>query len=416
MARVSICAHGCKVNQYEAEKAADEALAAGHTVVEFGEIADVQIVHTCSVTKAAVRDGRQALRRARRINPGGRVVATGCAARTDAADLIGADGIQLIGDLSEALAIESDAAMFSEAQPASHLSRRTRALLKIHDGCYFRCAFCIIPSARPVESSKPVQDAVEEARALVAGGHKEIVLTGVRITGYRPEGFGRRGLVELIKRLGDVPGLARVRLTSSYPSEVTPELLGAIADSPNACPHLHLALQSGDDRVLKAMKRHYTTALFADVAARARELMPSVAITTDVISGFPGETEEAFANTCAFLRRMRFSRAHCFTFSPRPGTPAADMPGQVPASVARDRTKELIRIAAETGLEYRSGLLGQTHKVLVEQERSPGVLTGHTDRYVEVEVAGPPELRGQIVSARITGATDDGLIGQLCES
>lgn len=410
MSRISICAHGCKVNQYEAEQAAAKAAAAGHVLVEFGQPAEVQVVHTCAVTAAAVRDGRQALRRARRLNPSGRVVATGCAAKTDSASLASVPGIELTGDLDAVLPSECAGKCRSCGTGLAH---RTRALLKIQDGCRFRCAYCIIPNARPVESSRPVEDVLEEARRLAERGHKEIVLTGVRITGYRPDGEGRGGLTELVRRLGEVPGLARVRLTSLHPAETTPDLLRAIAASPNACPHLHLSLQSGDDGVLKAMRRGYTVQRFAEVVAEARALVPDVAITTDVISGFPGETDEAFQNTLDFLRTVRFSRAHCFTFSPRPGTAAAAMPGQVPVKLARERTKQLIRAAAETALEYRSAMAGQTDSVLVEQEKSPGRMFGHTGRYVEVEFAGDAALAGTLVDVRITGVTETGLVGEL---
>lgn len=421
MARISICTQGCKVNQYEAEKAAEQARAAGHEIVEFGEQADVQIVHTCSITSSAVRDGRQALRFARRLNPHSAVIATGCAARTDAADLLPSPDITLVEDLAQAVALEAEGIVPIPAPGActgcdhpeeSDRQKRTRALLKIHDGCYFRCSFCIVPNARPVESSKPVDEAVAEAKAYVEQGHREIVLTGVRITGYRPEGYQRRGLVELIKRLGDVEGLLRVRLTSLYPSEVGSDLLNALASTPNACPHLHLALQSGDNGVLARMKRHYTAERFEEVVSQARELMPDAAITTDVISGFPGETEQAFENTRALMERVAFSRAHCFTYSPRPGTPGADMPDQVPTSIARERTHELIRLSSATGRQYRSNFIGTTQRVIVEQQKDAGELSGLTDRYVEVTFPGPASLRGEVLDIHITGVTPGGLSGE----
>lgn len=422
MARISICTLGCKVNQYEAEMAAQQARAAGHEIVEFGEPADIQIVHTCSITKAAVRDGRQALRHAQHLNPQSTVIATGCAARTDAEDLLPSPDVTLVEDLAQAVALEAEgivpipapgvAAVISEIEQAGR-QRRTRALLKIHDGCYFRCSFCIVPNARPVESSKPLDEALEEARTYVAQGHKEIVLTGVRITGYRPEKYLRRGLVELIKRLGDIDGLLRVRLTSLYPSEVGTELLAAMASTANACPHLHLALQSGDDDVLRRMKRHYTSAKFEEVVLQARELLPDVAITTDVISGFPGETEEAFENTRALMERVAFSRGHCFTYSPRKGTPGAEMPGQVPVEIARERTRELIRLTSSTGRQYRFKYVGTIQKVIVEQQKGSGELSGLTDRYVEVLFSGDAALRGELVDVRITGLTSAGLKGEL---
>ena len=421
MARISFCTFGCKVNQYESERAAEQARLAGHQVVPWGEPADVQIVHTCSITANAVRDGRAALRGAlKRRLAGGRVVATGCAARTDAASLLPSPDVTVIDDLMDAVSGCADAASGPAAEPRegcvscpSQRQGRTRALVKIQDGCRFRCAFCIVPQARPVESSRPVRDVVEEVRRYVALGHREVVLTGVRITGYRPVDAGRNGLEELIRRLGELPGLSRVRLTSLYPSEVREGLLRAMAESPNSCPHLHLALQSGDDGVLRRMRRAYTAARFLEVVEMARSILPGVAVTTDVIAGFPGESEEAFENTAAVMRRAAFSRAHVFTFSPRPGTAAAAMDGQVPRAVARDRTRRLIGISAETGRAFRQGLVGTVQRVIAEQPQTPGVMTGLTDSYVEVEFAAPEVLPGQEVDVLVTGVTEAGLTGEL---
>ncbi len=423
MARIAIQTIGCRVNQYEADQAAEQARASGHQVVEWGEPADVHIVHTCSVTNAAVRDGRQALRRALKHCDGSRVIASGCAARTDAATLIPDANVALYSDLEEAIADIGQAAIAGPAEgpPAVDMDNdtfplprhRTRTLLKIHDGCYFRCSFCIVPQARPVEASRPLNQAVEEARNCVAMGHREIVLTGVRITGYRPDGFGRNGLPELIRHLGDIEGLSRVRLTSLHPSEVSAGLLEVMASTPNVCRHLHLALQSGDDGVLRLMRRNYTASRFMEVVHQAREMMQGVAITTDVIAGFPGETEEAFGNTASLMREARFSRAHVFTYSPRPGTAAAGMPGQVPVAVAKERTRELIRIASGTGTEFRSAMVGSVSRVLVEQRRPSGLLEGLTDTYVEVRFDGPDTLRGEEVDVRITHVTGNGLRGEL---
>ncbi len=421
MARVSFCTFGCKVNQYETERAAEQARLAGHEVVPWGEPADVQIVHTCSITANAVRDGRAALRGALRRRPGGgRVVATGCAARTDASSLLPSPDVDVLEDLSDAVAGCADAAVPPGAVARdgcegcpSQRQARTRALVKIQDGCRFRCAFCIVPQARPVESSRAVDEVVEEVRRYVSLGHREVVLTGVRITGYRPPGVQRGGLEELIRRLGEVPGLSRVRLTSLYPSEVREGLLRAMAESPNACPHLHLALQSGDDGVLRRMRRAYTAARFLEVVEQARAILPGVAVTTDIIAGFPGETEEAFRNTERVMRLAAFSRAHVFTFSPRPGTAAAAMDGQVPRSVARERTRRLIAVAEETGRAFREAMVGSVQRVIAERPKAPGVMTGLTDTYVEVEFPAAAVLPGQEVRVAVTAVDGDVLRGEL---
>lgn len=422
MARISFITFGCRVNQYETEEAIRKARQEGHEVVEWGQPADIQVVHTCSVTNAAVRDGRQALRQAARQNPNSRIVATGCAVRTEAGKLDpGISGVELTGDLPSSIMLEAEQQGLEEALstavPLAPGSRQTRvrALLKIHDGCFFSCAFCIVPQARPVESSKPVEEALEEARAYVALGHKEIVLTGVRITGYRPSRYGRGGLVELIRRMGDIPGLARVRLTSLYPSEVKEELLRAISETGNACPHLHLAIQSGDDSTLKRMNRRYSVQQLFEVSDMARTLIPDVSITSDIICGFPGETEEEFQNTMQTVRKLGFSRAHVFTWSERPGTSAQSLPNRVPQDIARKRTKELIEVVSQTASAYRQRFVGQSLPVILEQQKRPGVLTGMTAHYVEVETEGNEHLKGKSAKVSISGLSRNGLKGRILE-
>ena len=409
MARISICAFGCKVNQYEAEQAAERARAAGHEVVQFGEQADIQIVHTCAVTAAAVRDGRQALRAARRTNPEGAIIATGCAVRADVARLLPDGGVRTAANLLEALELAEMAA--PQAQPDAPLpGGRTRALVKIQDGCTFRCAYCIVPNARPQEQSRPMDDVLQEATRRVAEGHAEIVLTGVRITGYRPG--GRLGLPELIRRLGELPGLERVRLTSLYPSEAGEGLLQAIAETPNACRHLHMSMQSGDDEVLRRMGRRYTVAQYRKIVDRAREAIPGVAITTDVIAGFPGETPGQFENTCLIMQDVGFARAHVFGYSPRPGTRGAELDGRIPADETKRRVHRLIEIAARTGLAWRSKLVGSVQKVIAEQVKD-GLWHGVTDTYVDTVLEGPADLRGQVAEVLITATTPNGLRGRL---
>lgn len=420
MARVSFITFGCRVNQYETEEAIHKARQDGHEVVEWGQPADIQVVHTCSVTNAAVRDGRQALRQALRLNPQSRIIATGCAVRTEPEKLTPAgQSIELIEDLPAAVMLQAEEqaveAGMQDSNPLNLSSRQTRvrALLKIHDGCYFSCAFCIVPQARPVESSKPVEDALEEAKAYVALGHREIVLTGVRITGYRPEKLGRSGLVELIRRLGDVQGLDRVRLTSLYPSEVREELLRAVAETPNACPHLHLAIQSGDDNTLKRMNRRYTASQILEVVSMAKSIIPDVSITSDIIAGFPGETESEFDNTKKLVRELGFSRAHVFTYSERPGTSAQRLSEPVPSDIAKRRTKELIEIVNYTALQYRQRFVGKVESVIIEQQKRPGVVSGLIPHYIELQAEGSEDLRGQNLQVQVTGLSRSGLKGRI---
>lgn len=371
---------GCKVNQYESDLLRRQCVDAGLAEVDGAAGADLVIVNTCGVTANAVGKSRRAVRAVRHSAPRA-VAATGCAVDLERADFE-MDGVQLFkqseksGLLYRMIGRGNGAAMPE--------CGRTRALLKIQDGCNQFCSYCVVPAVRSALWSKNFEAAVDEARYLAGRGHREIVLTGVRLGLY--DGGGGRGLAALLDALGDVEGLERVRLSSLEILEVNEELLEAMGRSRVFCRHLHLPLQSGDDGVLKRMNRPYCAAEYLKRVAEIRARLGRMAITTDVIVGFPGETEEAFENTLAACREAGFSKIHIFPFSVRKGTAAAAMDGAVSAEEMRRRARKLALLEKRLAVKYRKEMVGEIAEVLVER-RENGAARGKTRDYVTVEFA-----------------------------
>jgi threonylcarbamoyladenosine tRNA methylthiotransferase MtaB len=287
---------------------------------------------------------------------------------------------------------------------------RTRATLKIQDGCRYFCAFCSIPYTRNTMASRPLADVIAEARRMADSGVREVVVTGVCVGAYGPEtGSGGARLVDVMTSVADIPGIDRVRLSSVQPVEIPDELIEAMAAHPHIAPHLHLSLQSGDDSVLKAMNRPYDTRYFADKVARLREFMPHIGLTTDLIVGFPSETEELFENTMRFAERMRFARTHVFRYSPRQRTSAADIKDDVAFEVKERRHRELTAVCTRTQKEFAASEIGNVVEVLVEAKGAQdGWLSGYTGNYVRVQFAAPKEYRGRIVPVKITSVLPEG--------
>jgi len=418
--KVALATLGCKVNQYESASLARMFNEHGYEVVDFDRTADVYVINTCTVTHLGDRKSRQLIRRAARKNPEALIVVTGCYAQTAPGEVLAIPGVDLVvGTRDKARIVElveshrrekgpleavSD--VFSAHEfvelPATALTGRVRAFLKVQEGCNNFCAYCIVPYARgPLKSRRP-ENVLEEARRLVAEGFKELVVTGIHTGAYgldRPDGPDLAGLVA---QLAQIPGLLRLRLSSVEPLDVTEELLDVMASRENICPHLHIPLQSGDDAVLTRMRRQYTAARFAALLDRVRRKIPEVAVTTDVIVGFPGETDEQFARTCRFVREMAFSRLHVFKYSPRRGTPAAAFPDQVPAPVKEERSHRLIALGEELARDFAVRYLGRRVEVLVE-EPSPegeGCWEGFTGNYLRVSFPASACLRGELVTVR----------------
>jgi len=416
---------GCKVNQYETEKIREEMEKRGFQTVSFDRLADIYIINSCTVTATADSKSRKAIRAAVHKNPKSLVVATGCYAHLRPEEIQAIPGVDLVVSNLEKDQIPDriirhlpESAMpdpsFNSQLSTFNLRQRTRAILKVQDGCDNFCAYCAVPLARSVIYSRPLDDVLAEAKALSEQGFKEIVLTGIRLGKYYSK---RVRLPQLIERICDVQGIERVRLSSIEPMEVTEELLETVARPPKVCRHLHIPLQSGDDEILRRMNRPYTREEFVALAGQAKTLIPRLGLTTDVMVGFPGETDEQFKNTIELIEEIRFSRLHVFRFSARPGTAAETMSDRVSPTEMERRSKALISLGRCLMQEFAERLVGQIVKVLVEGRRTKGgVLSGLTDNYVETVFEGPRNLKGRIVEVMAMRAENGRLVGELASS
>ena len=419
---------GCKVNQYETQAMEQLLQAAGHQVGSFQEPCDGYVINTCSVTAVADKKNRAVIRRCRRDNPEAILGVCGCYPQHAAGALEGL-GVDVIGgssrreDFLEELlgAIESrqkavvlDNALRRrefEVLPAGGLEGRTRAMLKVQDGCVNFCTYCIIPYTRGPVRSAPLELAVEQAKQLAAQGYREIVVTGIEIASWGVDLPGKPALTELIRAVCNAVPELRIRLGSLEPRIVTEEFCEKMAKLPNLCPQFHLSMQSGCDTVLARMKRKYDTARYLKSVELLKAAFPGCAVTTDMIVAFPGETEAEYAESLAFIRRCGFADMHIFPYSRRPGTPADKMPGQLNNAVKEERSRGAIAVARQMSEAYRQAMVGSTQQVLFE-EPEDGFFTGHTPNYVKVYVRGS-KLHNQFGQVRITELFRDGVMGIL---
>ena len=425
--KVAIYTLGCKVNQYETQAMEQSLQARGHEIVDFADAADAYVVNTCSVTAVSDQKSRQVLHRARREHPGAVVAVCGCYPQTHAddvrkldVDLIAGTGdrIGFIGLLEQAVAekrhLEAIDKSFErrvfEVLPAGGMSERTRAMLKVEDGCVNFCTYCIIPYARGPVRSLPLDKAMEQAAQLKADGYREIVLTGIEISSWGKDLKTGQTLIDLVEAIcAAAPGV-RVRLGSLEPRTITEDFCRRAAALPDLCPQFHLSMQSGCDATLKRMNRKYDTVRFAQSVALLNQYFEHPAITTDMITGFPEETEEEFTQTLDFIRRCGFAQMHIFPYSIRPGTPAADMV-QVPKAVKEDRARRAAAVAAEMHRDYLATCVGRTYPVLFEQPRG-GKFFGHAPNYMEV-LADGEDLHNVVKNVRVTSTDGDVLFGEI---
>jgi len=420
-----VVSFGCKVNQVEGEALAARLRGLGLREAASDGGAELVIVNTCAVTGEAARQCRQRIRRA--LRRGARVIVTGCAAHPAAEDaaIQGMSGPLLVepekGRVASYLEPAAGAAGDSTYPVASvagsgvAAAGRSRALLKIQDGCPAACAYCIVPKVRPQVRSAAPEAVIEQVGALAAAGFREFVLCGIHLGLYGADLAPRLDLADLVERLLSVPGLGRVRLSSIEPMEVSDRLLALMAAAPDHfCPHLHIPLQSGDDGVLERMGRPYAGADFLVVVERIRRALPQPALTTDVLVGFPGETDSAFAETLRVCREAAFSRLHVFPFSKRPGTPAAAMEPAVPRTVIRERRRRAAEVGRALADAYRTSLVGRTAQVVIEKLLPDGSAEGLSERYVRVHVCGPLPAgadRREIVPVALVGIEGDAISG-----
>ncbi|MFA4015837.1 MAG: hypothetical protein RUDDFDWM_000931 [Candidatus Fervidibacterota bacterium] len=429
----SIHTLGCKVNQYDSEKLVHLLCKHGFVRKQFEEPVDVCIINTCAVTHAAERKSRKLVSRARRLNPNSVVVALGCAVQLQ--KIMGKESFPnadisigvcetdyVLRTILEAIGREvkgeGSIGVCSGAeseQPLIAEQTYVRANLKVQDGCGRMCAFCVVPFLRGKPRSRPVEEVISEAKSLIASGCKEIVLCGICLGSYGVDLGGGVDLAVLIERLCELDGLVRLRLSSIDPRDVNERLIKVAAHCDKLCKHFHISLQSGDDELLKAMNRRYTTAQYERIVNTIRELMPEVAITTDVLVGFPGETEEQFENTLRFVERIGFARVHVFKFSPRPFTKAASIEPQVKEHVLRKRLMRMHSLAKELSIKFRKQFIGQKLDVLVEDVKTVGSTVwseGLTGNYIKVRI---PKLikPGEVVSVRLSCLLrDDSVLGE----
>lgn len=411
--KVSIDSLGCKLNQAEAESLAYDLAAAGCRIVPPGSPADICILNTCTVTHVADRKARQWLRRSRRLNPESLLIATGCYAERAAGEISGTDGKVLVIDNSRKLDlvnILSDNGLLeiqpAPVLPADHSHNRTRSFIRIQEGCTNWCTYCIVPAVRKNPYSREPGEIVAEIRQRCADGFKEVVLTGTEIGTFSSSG---RNLEGLLTRILAETRIDRLRLTSLQPQEITPGLLEMWSDT-RLCPHFHLSLQSGSDSVLARMGRHYTAAQYIETVGQIRRQIPDVAITTDVIVGFPGETGEEFDQTLELCRQAGFARIHVFPYSARPLTAAAGMPGQADDKTKKEREAVMIRLAGEQAQAYLAEFDGRTLPVLWEA-CSSGIWSGLTPNYIRVYTRSAHKLGNLITPAGIAGLWRDGVWG-----
>jgi threonylcarbamoyladenosine tRNA methylthiotransferase MtaB len=421
--RIYVGSLGCKLNQSEMDALAGRLAAGGHQVVTAPAEADLCVLNTCAVTHVAAQKSRQALRRMHRDNPQARLVATGCYAQLTPEDLFELPGVEIVVGNREKDRIEGllgDSAAGTEALgPASCIPRtRTRALIKIQDGCDNACTYCIIRVARGPQRSRSAGEILSEVRARLAAGHQEIVLTGVHIGAYgrdRQQETDQNDLWGLVSRILVETDVPRLRLSSIEPWDLSGQAF-RLWDDPRLCRHLHLPLQSGCDATLRRMARQYTTAEFDAWVTAARAAIPDLAVTTDLIVGFPSETDDEFAESLAFVQDTKFSRVHVFPYSLRHGTPAARMPGQVPAQVKAQRARAMRDVASISQRAFSQSFVGRTLGVLWEsyREGDDGVVwSGLTDNYLRVYTRSSVNLANRLLPTRLVALTGNDLRGEV---
>ncbi|RCW45398.1 threonylcarbamoyladenosine tRNA methylthiotransferase MtaB [Halanaerobium sp. MA284_MarDTE_T2] len=417
---------GCRVNQYETEAMIDLFTDSGFEIVDYSKSADVYIINSCTVTNEAARKTRQIARRAKRANPNSLVGIVGCYTQAfpdevesiDEIDFImGSSGkLQIVNKVSELLAgDEFDAEIKDykelndyEGLEVKRLTNTTRANVKIEDGCNQFCTYCIIPYARGPVRSRSEKSVIEEVKNLCSQGVKEIILTGTHLGAYGSDKKNKDALAELIEKILDISDIKRIRLSSIEETEISDKLIALIAEEKRVCSHLHLPLQSGSDKILKAMNRPYLREDFIETVEKIRKLVPDIAITTDIIVGFPGENNESFSKTVEIVKEVEFSKIHVFPFSIREGTKAAEMKNKLPGDIISAYSKKLRDVNEELMLKYQRKFINKVKEVLVEEERDhrTGMLTGFTDNYLKVLFAGPDAAQNSLLKVRLTDSAD----------
>lgn len=429
MKTVAFSTLGCKVNQYETEAISEIFEDNGYTVVPFFGVADYYIVNTCSVTAMSDKKSRQIIRRAKKTNPNAVVVVMGCYSQTAPDEVLNIDGVNLvlgtkdkssvlnllknIDNTSKLNAVESVKDNHTyENLTVKRCMDRTRAYIKIQDGCSQFCSYCIIPYARGPVRSREEEDIINEVKTLADNGYKEVILTGIHAASYGKD-LENTNLAKLLNKIDKVDGIKRIRLSSIEPMTLNRQFVEDIKDCKKLCPHFHISLQSGCNETLKRMNRHYTTDEFYEVVEGLRDAFPECAITTDIMVGFQGETDDEFNKTLEFVNKVRFTEAHVFQYSQRRGTPAAKRPNQVPPQIKDERSKIIIDVTDRTRDEFLHNYVGRKTEVLFEARAKDNYYEGKTANYLTVHVPCEKEISGEFLTARILSVKDGILYGEL---
>jgi len=431
MKTVAFYTLGCKVNQYETDAMAEIFRNKGYEVIDSEEKSDIYVINTCSVTNLGERKSRQFIRRSKKTNPQAVICVVGCYAQISPEEVINIEGVDLIlgtkdknriVDLCEEAGRENKkinavenimkTTKFEEMSSNS-IQENTRAYIKIQEGCNQFCSYCIIPYARGPIRSRELKNIIKEAKVLVDKGFKEIVLTGIHVASYGKD-LGDNRLIDVIEEVHKIEGLHRIRLSSIEPTLITDEFMNRLTKLNKVCPHFHLSLQSGSDTVLERMNRKYNTGDYRERVQLIRKYMKDAAITTDIIVGFPSETEIEFSQTYDFVKEIKFAQVHVFKYSPREGTPAAKHKNQVHGTIKNDRSKKLTDLVEKQAKSFMEDFLNTSREILVETEsRKPGYVEGYTDNYIRVLVEGSKDLQNEIINVELIRIEDNNILGEI---
>ena len=431
MKKVAFYTLGCKVNQYEKEAMLELFEKEGYEKAETEDYADVYVINTCTVTHMSDRKSRQYIRRMKKKNPDAIIAVVGCYSQVSPEEILSIDEVNLVMGTNDRKKIVEEVKKIDASRKVSTVddimkvkafeeieinktNGKTRAFMKIQDGCDRYCSYCIIPYARGRVRSRDLESIVKEVENLASNGYKEVVLTGIHVASYGKDiKDSDIKLLDVIKQINDIEGIERIRLSSVEPILFTDEFVEAVSTMDKVCPHYHLSLQSGCDETLKRMKRRYTTEEYKAIVDRLRAAIPNVSITTDVIVGFPGETNEEFDKTYEFLKDIELTHMHVFKYSPRKGTPAATMENQVDPSTKHDRSEKLLQLNEENFNKFGQKMLDKEFNVLFEQKVGDNKYEGLTENYVKVIVESDNDISEQILKVKIKDVKNEFLEGIL---
>ena len=432
MKKVAFYTLGCKVNQYETEAMLEIFKKEGYTQVDSEDFADVYVINTCTVTHMSDRKSRQYIRRMKKKNPDAIIAVVGCYSQVSPEEILEIEEVNLVMGTNERRQIVEEIKKLDASKKASTVddimkvrafeeieisqtNGRTRAFIKIQDGCDRFCTYCIIPYARGGKvRSRDLESIVSEVEKLVLNGYKEVVLTGIHVASYGKDVKDESiNLLTVIKAINEIDGIERIRLSSVEPVLFTDEFVSEVSKMKKVCPHYHLSLQSGCDETLKRMNRRYTTKEYKEIVDRLRENIPNVAITTDVIVGFPGETNDEFKSTYEFLKEIELSQMHVFKYSPRKGTPAATMENQIDPQMKQLRSDKLLNLNKENFNKFAGRFIGQEVDVLFEQSIAENTYEGLTPNYIRVVVKSDKDIHGEILKVKLTDIRDEYVEGIL---